>query len=151
MDDRIDANSPIFSSVDPGATELPLELGDGLSRSREVAGVGGFAATVRSAALSVTQSRGMSSLALLAGESSCRLQVPTTSGWCHPDELHRLANEVGPAWRFLNCLGGIMGLRFGEATALRVTDLRVHAWLPAVDRLGLDGLTFHGLRHSAAT
>jgi hypothetical protein len=42
MEDRIDANSPIFSSVDPGATELPLELGDGLSRSREVVGVGGF-------------------------------------------------------------------------------------------------------------
>ncbi|MDH5519326.1 MAG: hypothetical protein OEZ14_02215 [Acidimicrobiia bacterium] len=42
MEDRIDANSPVFSSVDPGATELPLELGDGLSRSREVVGVGGF-------------------------------------------------------------------------------------------------------------
>lgn len=141
-----------------------------------------------------------------------------------PDELHRLADEVGPEWRSLIYIGGVMGLRFGEAVALRVQDvdfdqatitiartvvdvdgrlemddpktaagirtlavpapllgeLRAHIELfgiaaeellfadafggplrrsnfrgrvfaPAVRRLGLDGLTFHGLRHSAAT
>ncbi|MEM9563083.1 MAG: site-specific integrase [Actinomycetota bacterium] len=141
-----------------------------------------------------------------------------------PKELHRLADEVGPEWRSLIYLGGVMGLRFGEAAALCVQDvdfeqstvaiartvvdvngrleidepktaagtrtlvapdplldeLRAHIELfaiegeellfadalggplrrsnfrgrvftPAVDRAGLDGLTFHGLRHSAAT
>lgn len=141
-----------------------------------------------------------------------------------PVELHRLADEIRPEWRSLVYLGGVVGLRFGEAAALRVKDvdfdqatttivrtvvdvdgrlevdepktaagirtlvvpgplleeLRAHIKLlgidgdellfadafggplrrsnfrgrvfaPAVDRAGLDGLTFHGLRHSAAT
>ena len=141
-----------------------------------------------------------------------------------PDELHQLAGAVGPDWRLLIYLGGALGLRFGEATALRVSDVdlrtgsiaivraasevggkihlgppktaasvrtvvmpealrsqaeahihrraivgtdllfadgqggpvrrtnfRSRVWSPAVRAAGLDGLTFHGLRHSAAT
>lgn len=142
-----------------------------------------------------------------------------------PGELHRLADAVGPEWRCLIYLGGVMGLRFGEAVALRLQDvnldagtvkvirtqvehngridfdqpktapgvraltllrelveeLRRHVDLlalgaptellfadsfggplrrsnfgrrvlsPAVEACGLAGLTFHGLRHSAAT
>lgn len=141
-----------------------------------------------------------------------------------PDELHRLADNIGDRWRVLVYLGGLMGLRFGEAFALRpadldldlvelavtrtvieldgrldigppktrasirtvvmpaplVDELRAHidrfrttptdllfgdrngrplrrsnfarrVFLPAVAAADLDGLTFHGLRHSAAT
>ena len=143
-----------------------------------------------------------------------------------PAELHALADAVGEKWRCFIYLGGVMGLRFGEIAALRVSDfdadrrqlldhsdtdraqrrthpvatqepverselcrchtdgegtrenisnvrdemhpidlifLNIHGapvrrsgfrtavFLPAVESLGLDGLTFHGLRHSAAT
>ena len=34
---------------------------------------------------------------------------------------------------------------------VRRSPFRLHVFLPAVRRVGLDGLTFHGLRHSAAT
>ncbi|MGB5759478.1 MAG: site-specific integrase [Acidimicrobiales bacterium] len=40
-----------------------------------------------------------------------------------PQELHRLADEVGPQWRSPVYLGGVMGLRFGEAVAPQVCDL----------------------------
>jgi integrase len=33
---------------------------------------------------------------------------------------------------------------------LRRSTFRTRVWLPAVERAGLDGLTFHGLRHTAA-
>ena len=143
-----------------------------------------------------------------------------------PEDLHRLADEVGPDWRLLIYLGGVMGLRIGEALGLRWVDvdlaephdhrkpdgqrgrrpcdhrraqdpiqppnsglplqrsstssspigdsdrgenpdglvfhdsiggpvrasnLRYRVLDPAVRAVGLDGLTFHGLRHSAAT
>jgi integrase len=166
----------------------------------------------------------------LLGRSPCRgVKLPAKrlaeKRVISADELHRLADAVGPEWRSLVYLGGVVGLRFGEATALRVQDvdldrcrisvtrtvvddggrvgidtpkttaslrtlaipeplageLRAHIELlhlsdkaallfadsfggplrrsnfrsrvfgPAVKAVGLDGLTFHGLRHSAAT
>lgn len=142
----------------------------------------------------------------------------------NPAELHRLADAMGERWRTLIYFGGVMGLRFGEAIALRVADIDLVAaevsitrtviesdgrlaigppktrashrtlvmptplveevashvnrcqlsatellfgdrnggpirrsnfarriFIPAVAESGLDGLTFHGLRHSAAT
>ena len=44
-----------------------------------------------------------------------------------PDELHRLADAVGPQRRCLIYLGGVAGLRFGEAVALRVRDIDLRA------------------------
>ncbi len=141
------------------------------------------------------------------------------------EDLHRLADAVGPRWRCFIYLAGVLGLRFGEVGAMRLRDInlanaevsvaqtlievggqvsfgppksrssartiaapspmvaeltahiakrgitgrddllfvnrigvpvkrspfRLHVFNPAVQRLGLDGLTFHGLRHSAAT
>ena len=39
-----------------------------------------------------------------------------------PTELHSLADAVGERWRCFIYLGGVMGLRFGEIAALRVSD-----------------------------
>ena len=142
-----------------------------------------------------------------------------------PTQLHRLADVIGPGWRCLIYLGGVMGLRFGEAAALQrrdvdldvgelsirrtvvetagrisfgqprtqagfrtlaipqplVTELAAHVkrfcidgsesllfadsrgrpirrsnftnrvLAPATREAGCEGLTFHGLRHTAAT
>ncbi len=165
----------------------------------------------------------------LVGRSPCRgVKLPakasTEKRVITPSELHRLSDAVGEEWRALIYLGGVVGLRFGEATALRVCDVdldagsvsirrtvvdddgrlgigvpktaaavrtlampspmtdelrdhvvrlgidgdellfadafggplrrsnfRSRVFAPAVERAGLDGLTFHGLRHSAAT
>lgn len=166
----------------------------------------------------------------LLGRSPCRgVKLPAKASAekrvVSAAELHRLADAVGREWRSLVYLGGVVGLRFGEAAALRVQDidldrcsisitrtvvdddgrleidtpktaaslrtlaipepmadeLRAHiellalsdptallfadsfggplrrsnfrsrVFLPAVKAVGLDGLTFHGLRHSAAT
>jgi len=40
-----------------------------------------------------------------------------------PAQLHALADAVGRDWRALIYLGGVAGLRFGEAIALRVVDV----------------------------
>ncbi len=164
------------------------------------------------------------------GRSPCRsIKLPKVAHEVKrvigPDDLHRLADEVGPDWRLLIYLGGVMGLRIGEALGLRWIDidldertitisrtvsevgsmvtigepktrsslrtlvfpsaltpefiahrardsgenpanlvfhdsiggpvrasnLRYRILDPAVRAIGLDGLTFHGLRHSAAT
>lgn len=165
----------------------------------------------------------------LIGRSPCRaITLPKAATaerrLVTPRELHALADAVGPEWRCLVLLGGVVGLRFGEAAALRVRDvdftagsvsvsrtvvedngrleigepkttaghrtlalpaelveeLRAHVelwsidgdellfadgfggplrrgnfrqrvFMPALAAVGLDGLTFHGLRHSAAT
>ena len=165
----------------------------------------------------------------LIGRSPCRaITLPKAATaerrLVTPRELHALADAVGPEWRCLVLLGGVVGLRFGEAAALRVRDvdfvagsvsvsrtvvedngrleigepkttaghrtlalpaelleeLRAHVelwgidgdellfadgfggplrrgnfrqrvFMPALAAAGLDGLTFHGLRHSAAT
>lgn len=141
-----------------------------------------------------------------------------------PEQLHRLADAVGPEWRCLILFGGVVGLRLGEVLALRVRDVdfsarsvsvartlgernghlefgepktaaghrtlalpvelvdeiqahvkllgiggdellfadsfggplrrgnfRRRVFTPATEAIGLQGLTFHGLRHSAAT
>jgi integrase len=166
----------------------------------------------------------------IIGRSPCRaIKLPKLSHGVKrvigPEDLHRLADEVGPDWRLLIYLGGVMGLRIGEALGLHWTDidleertitiartvseaggrvtlgepktrsslrtlvfpaplvdeftthrdrsggenpaglvfhdsiggpvrasnLRYRVLDPAVQAIGLDGLTFHGLRHSAAT
>ena len=165
----------------------------------------------------------------IIGRSPCRgIKLPSASTTektiVGPSDLHRLADAVGPKWRLLIYLGGIIGLRFGEAIALEVSDVdlaagllsitksvsevngqpqvgrpktassvrrlalplglatearrhiddqvlggagllfadsiggpvrranfRGRVWLPALASTGLEGLTFHGLRHSAAT
>ncbi|MGB5755523.1 MAG: site-specific integrase, partial [Acidimicrobiales bacterium] len=166
----------------------------------------------------------------IIGRSPCRaIKLPKLSHGVKrvigPEDLHRLADEVGPDWRLLIYLGGVMGLRIGEALGLRWVDvdladrtitvsravseaggrvtigepktrsslrtlvfpsalvaefiahrdsdrdenpdglvfhdsiggpvrasnLRYRVLDPAVRAVGLDGLTFHGLRHSAAT
>jgi integrase len=144
-----------------------------------------------------------------------------------PDEVHRLAEAIGPSYRAMVFIVAELGLRWGECAGLQVGDLdllrrsvsvrrnlgevrgtlivgepktraghrtvaaseplaaelakhlrkrgftatdpdawvfiapeggplryslfRRRVWLPAVYAAGLDGLTFHGLRHSAAT
>ena len=163
------------------------------------------------------------------GRSPCRgIKLPAARSAerrvLTPDELHRLADAVGVDWRCFIYLAGVLGLRFGEAAALRVSDVdlrhrqlsivrtvtevrgkveigppktarstrsvpmpdvlatelathigrlgletrdllfsneiggpigrsnfRTRIWNPAVRDSRLDGLTFHGLRHSAAT
>lgn len=163
------------------------------------------------------------------GRSPCRaIKLPKLSHQVKrvigPADLHRLADEVGPDWRLLIYLGGVMGLRIGEALGLqwsdvdfgartltvsrtvseaygrvtigepktrsslrtlafpaalagefirhrehigenpsdfvfqdaiggpvRASNLRYRVFDPAVRAAGLDGVTFHGLRHSAAT
>ncbi len=165
----------------------------------------------------------------LLGRTPCRgVKLPAKSivqkRVVTPAELHRLADAVGDDWRALVYLGGVVGLRFGEAVALRPYDVdldagtvsirrtivdddgrleigvpktaaavrslampepmtqelrdhiarldlnedellfadafggplrrsnfRSRVFIPAVKQAGLDGLTFHGLRHSAAT
>ena len=140
------------------------------------------------------------------------------------DELHHLADAVGVRWRCFIYLAGVLGLRYGEVAALRVSDVdlkhkqvavvrtatevrgqvrigppktpqsmrslaipdalvaelvghvdrndlrnddflfqnevggpfgrsnfRTRIWNPAIVKANLHGLTFHGLRHSAAT
>ncbi len=44
-----------------------------------------------------------------------------------PTQLHRLADAVGPRWRCLIYLGGVMGLRFGEAASLQRRDVDLDA------------------------
>jgi len=166
----------------------------------------------------------------IIGRSPCRAtKLPKLSHGVKrvigPEDLHRLADEVGPDWRLLIYLGGVMGLRIGEALGLcwtdvdleertitiartvseaggqvtlgepktrsslrtlvfptplvaeftayrdriagdnpaslvfhdsiggpvRASNLRYRILDPAIRAIGLDGLTFHGLRHSAAT
>ncbi|MEM9893771.1 MAG: site-specific integrase [Actinomycetota bacterium] len=166
----------------------------------------------------------------IVGRSPCRgikLPAPRSAEKrvITPDELHALADAIGPKWRAMVYLGGVMGLRFGEVIGLEVGDVdtdqqllsitkavaesggqldrsnvktassvrtlhlpdpmlaelqahieryelddpkallfadstggmvrasnfRDRVFLPAVTAAGLDGLTFHGLRHSAAT
>ncbi|MEM7272742.1 MAG: site-specific integrase [Actinomycetota bacterium] len=166
----------------------------------------------------------------LIGRTPCRsIKLPSDRSEerrvIEPSQLHQLADAVGPNWRAMIYVGGVMGLRFGEAAALQVQDvdlvehrlyvsktvveangrisidvpktsaglrtlalpdplvdeLRDHiersgledpeallfgsstgvpvrrsnfarrVFGPAVESCGLDGLTFHGLRHSAAT
>ncbi len=165
----------------------------------------------------------------IIARSPCRgIKLPSPSDGAKiiigPDDLHRLAEAVGPEWRLLIYLGGVMGLRFGEAIAVTAGDVdhttgvlaitkavsevdgrtriaspktatsirtlvmpkgliaeaaghiedhalgpddllfsdslggpvrranfRARIWLPAIESTGLHGLTFHGLRHSAAT
>lgn len=166
----------------------------------------------------------------LIGRSPCRgIKLPPAKSKqkrvIGPKEVHRLADAIGPDWRAIVYLGGVMGLRFGEAAALRLSDvdfdegrvlisralsevdgrleigppkttagvraldipgplvieLRAHVerkqilpadallfadgsggpirrsnfrkrvFEPAVESARLTGLTFHGLRHSAAT
>jgi integrase len=166
----------------------------------------------------------------LIGRNPCRgIRLPVAKAKekrvLTPPELHRLADAVGPQWRAMIYLAGVMGLRFGEVAAVRVGDVdleggrvtitravseaggrivisepkttasiralnlpdqvvgeirrhiallelegaeellfadqfggplrasnfRGRVFVPAVERAGLDGLTFHGLRHSAAT
>ncbi len=166
----------------------------------------------------------------LIGRSPCRgIKLPSAQVAARrlvtPIELHELADAIGPRWRCLIYLGGVMGLRFGEAVALtrsgvdtdaatiqishtvsevkghlrigppktaasfrtlslpkalaveldrhlevctpggpespvfqdddggyvRRSNFRTRVWLPALEAAGLQGLTFHGLRHSAAT
>lgn len=64
----------------------------------------------------------------LIGRSPCRsLKRPTVRSAekvvVTPAQLHQLADAVGPSWRCLIYLGGAMGLRFGEAAALRRSDI----------------------------
>lgn len=166
----------------------------------------------------------------LIGRSPCRsIKLPPArskeKAVVGPGELHRLADAIGEDWRCLIYLAGVLGLRFGEAAALRLGDLdleqgrlritrslaevnghveiarpktaasvrsldipgplieeirrhidrrglsgpdsllftdskggpvrrsnfRNRVFNPAVSDAGVDGLTFHGLRHSAAT
>ncbi|MGH1491792.1 MAG: tyrosine-type recombinase/integrase [Acidimicrobiales bacterium] len=64
----------------------------------------------------------------LVGRSPCRA-IRRPPVWSRekvvisPAQLHLLANTVGRRWRCLIYLGGIMGLRFGEAAGLYRSDL----------------------------
>ena len=51
-----------------------------------------------------------------------------------PPDLHALAETVGPRWRCLIYLGGVMGLRFGEAAALRFGDLDLETGEVSINR-----------------
>ena len=64
----------------------------------------------------------------LIGRTPCRaIAMPSLAtepkSVVAPADLHALAEAVGPRWRCLIYLGGVMGLRFGEAAALRFGDL----------------------------
>ena len=153
--------------------------------------------------------------------------TPTTRRLADPNEIHRLADTIEPAYRAMVLIAAELGLRWGECAGLQVRDLdvlrravtvrlsvgevrgvldigepktnagrrtvaasaplmvelaehlrrrgltaenaddwvfaapeggplryslfRTRVFVPAVRRAGLDGLTFHGLRHAAAT
>ncbi len=62
------------------------------------------------------------------GRSPCRgikLPAPRTEEKrvVTPAELHALADAIGPEWRAMVYLSGVMGLRFGEVAALQVADI----------------------------
>ena len=78
------------------------------------------------------------------GRSPCRaIKLPKLSHQVKrvigPEDLHRLADEVGPDWRLLIYLGGVMGLRIGEALGLRWVDIDLEARTLTVSRTVSEG------------
>ena len=64
----------------------------------------------------------------LIGRTPCRgVKLPAVDSEekrvVTPTELHALADAIGPEWRAMIYLAGVMGLRFGEVAALQVQDV----------------------------